>query len=69
MSLIRRYPLVEFFGLAYALSWILESPLAYAPALLLCKILHTHTECVDNHDQAPLLPAPAPQNRPRYSPG
>jgi hypothetical protein len=31
MSLIRRYPLVEFFGLAYALSWILESPLAYAP--------------------------------------
>ena len=45
MSLISRYPLVEFFGLAYALSWILESPLAYAPALLLCKILHTHTGC------------------------
>ena len=27
MSLIRRHPLVAFFVLAYALSWILESPL------------------------------------------
>src|ERR687897_878352 len=29
MSLIRRYPLVAFFVLAYALSWILESPLVF----------------------------------------
>ena len=68
MSLIRRYPLVEFFGLAYALSWILESPLAYAPALL-CARFCLLIQGVDNPDQAPLLPAPAPQNRPRYSPG
>jgi membrane protease YdiL (CAAX protease family) len=29
MSLIRRYPLVSFFVLAYALAWIIESPLVF----------------------------------------
>jgi len=29
MSLIRRHPLISFFVLAYALSWIIESPLVF----------------------------------------
>src|SRR5215210_2210408 len=29
MSLIRRHPLITFFVLAYALAWIIESPLVF----------------------------------------
>ena len=29
MSLVRRHPLITFFVLTYALSWILESPLVF----------------------------------------
>src|SRR5215218_3364383 len=29
MSLVRRHPLITFFVLAYALTWILESPLVF----------------------------------------
>jgi uncharacterized protein len=29
MSLVRRYPLIAFFVLAYALAWIIESPLVF----------------------------------------
>ena len=58
MSLIRRYPLVEFFGLAYALSWILESPLAYAPALPLQDSAYSYRAwiTVNKPLYTPLLP-------------
>jgi len=29
MSLVRRHPLITFFVLAYALTWIIESPLVF----------------------------------------
>ncbi len=29
MSLVKRHPLITFFVLAYALAWILESPLVF----------------------------------------
>jgi uncharacterized protein len=32
MPLVRRHPLITFFVLAYALSWIIESPLVFLPS-------------------------------------
>ena len=68
MSLIRRYPLVEFFGLAYALSWILRAR-SPTPLRYYCKILCILIQGVDNPEQAPLRPATAPQKQLPYSPG